>query len=269
MKKKLKLILADMDGTLLNQSKKLPPRIEEILCRLQEHDIIFGIASGRQMANLYSYFPDWKEKMFFIAENGSYACYGNQELYYSSMDRTLVKQLITKAKGLKEAWPVLCTKSCAYIDSSDPWLFKECQKYYDSLKIVDDLLEISEAPCKLAICDRKGSEKQSWPLFKAYQGRLEVTVSADIWLDLCNPHQSKGRTTALFQNQRQIKKEETMAFGDYLNDISLLKQAYYSYAMANSHPDLFQYARFTAPACEENGVITTIEQFLNEEENLL
>jgi hydroxymethylpyrimidine pyrophosphatase-like HAD family hydrolase len=42
----------------------------------------------------------------------------------------------------------------------------------------------------------------------------------------------------MIQKRFGIKTDETMAFGDYLNDLEMLQQAGYSFAMANAHPDI-------------------------------
>ena len=60
-----------------------------------------------------------------------------------------------------------------------------------------------------------------------------------------------------------ITKEETMAFGDYLNDYEMLQESGLSYAMKNSHPDLLKVARFvTEYDNNNNGVVETIRKVL-------
>ena len=54
-----------------------------------------------------------------------------------------------------------------------------------------------------------------------------------------------------------------MVFGDYYNDITMFKQAYYSYAMENAHDDLKKVARFRAKKNTENGVVEKIKEVLN------
>jgi len=54
-----------------------------------------------------------------------------------------------------------------------------------------------------------------------------------------------------------------MAFGDFLNDVELLENAGYSYAMKNAHPGLFAHARFRAAGNEEDGVLREISRMLD------
>ena len=55
---------------------------------------------------------------------------------------------------------------------------------------------------------------------------------------------------------------QTMAFGDYLNDLELLDAAAYSFAMDNAHPEVRARARYVAPANTRNGVARTIASVL-------
>ena len=259
----IRLILTDMDGTLLNSRKELPKETDAVIQQCLERGILFGCASGRQLINLQRYFEKWKDSLFFIGENGAYARYGQKVIHYSALDKALIPELLQRARALKTAWPVFCTKDCAYIESEDPRLLQECRKYYAELKVVASLDSLTEPPCKISICDLTGSEAQAWPAFQSLQDQVQITVSADIWLDICNLGECKGKAAALFQHQMGILPETTMVFGDYLNDASLMPLAAYSYAMANAHPDLAKLARFRAPSNEEGGVITVIQQYLN------
>jgi hydroxymethylpyrimidine pyrophosphatase-like HAD family hydrolase len=54
-----------------------------------------------------------------------------------------------------------------------------------------------------------------------------------------------------------------MAFGDYLNDLEMMQQAYFSFAMENAHPAIKQAARFMAKSNDENGVLEVLQQMLS------
>ena len=51
-----------------------------------------------------------------------------------------------------------------------------------------------------------------------------------------------------------------MAFGDYLNDIEMIENAHYSYAMENAHPKLKEVSKFIAKSNDENGVVQAIRE---------
>lgn len=59
-----------------------------------------------------------------------------------------------------------------------------------------------------------------------------------------------------------VTKEETMAFGDGLNDRELLETATYSFAMSNAFEEIKEIAAFVTKSNDESGVLTTIEKIL-------
>jgi len=87
-------------------------------------------------------------------------------------------------------------------------------------------------------------------------------VSAKIWLDVMNAEASKGAAIKHLQNTLGFTYEQTMSFGDYLNDLEMLKESYHSYAMENAHPKLKEIARFSAPSNVDAGVFQVLEKLL-------
>ena len=67
----IKLVAADLDGTLLDSKKQLSPNLPQILRRLSDKGIRFTPASGRQYYNLIELFPGLEHELTFIAENGA------------------------------------------------------------------------------------------------------------------------------------------------------------------------------------------------------
>ena len=88
-------------------------------------------------------------------------------------------------------------------------------------------------------------------------------LSGEIWLDMMAKGVNKGIAINKIQEITKYKHEETMVFGDYLNDLEMMESAYHSYAMENAHDDLKKVARFIAKKNTENGVIEKIKEVLN------
>ena len=73
----------------------------------------------------------------------------------------------------------------------------------------------------------------------------------------------------IIQDKFTISANETLVFGDFLNDKEMLEQARFSFAMKNAHPELIEVARFvTEFDNNHNGVVETIRKvcLLNGEE---
>lgn len=248
-----------MDGTLLNEHGNLNEEFFSLFHKLNEKGIIFAAASGRQYYNLLKKFEPIKDKMMFIAENGTFVVYKNKELYLNTMDKNLVNELIRLGRTIDDSYVVLCGKNSAYIEYKDERLLTEVNKYYERNKIVEDLTLVDDQILKVTICDFKGSSLNSNTIFEPkYGDKLQVAVSGQIWLDITNKDASKGVAIKALQKQLGITHEETMVFGDYFNDVEMLKVAYHSYAMENAPAGVKEHARFIAKSNIENGVIDTI-----------
>lgn len=255
----IKLIATDMDGTLLNSNNEIHEDFYPMFQSLKEKDIIFAAASGRQYYNLIERFKDIKDDMMFIAENGTFVVYKGKELIINALEKNIANELISIGRTIPNSYLILCGKNSAYIESSDDRLVKQTAKYYERYEIVDDLTKVNDDILKVTICDFSGSEKNSNSYFDSYRDKVQVTVSGEIWLDMVAKGINKGVAINEIQELLNIDYNETMVFGDYLNDLEMMDSAYHSYAMANAHEKLKQSARFMAKSNDENGVVQAIK----------
>lgn len=258
----IKLIASDMDGTLLNDKNEIHEEFYKVFQELKKQNIIFAAASGRQYYNLAKRFEKIKDDMMFIAENGTFVVYKGEELLLNALDKETAIELIKIGRDIKESYVVLCGKKSAYIESKDERLIKEVEKYYEEYKIVNDLTKVEDDILKVTICDFIGSEENSYTYYNDYKEKLQVSVSGQIWLDITDKGVNKGLAINKLQELLNIKHEETMVFGDYLNDYSMMEEAKYSYAMKNAHPQLKEVANFiTKEDNDNNGVLETIKEY--------
>lgn len=256
----IKLIATDMDGTLLNSNNEINPEFYEVFRELRKKGIIFAAASGRQYFNLLKRFENIKDDMLFIAENGTFVVYEGKELLVNSLDQTWTKKLIEIGRTISNAYVIVCGKNAAYIEKNDSRLIKETEKYYERYEIVEDLTKVEDDVLKVTICDFSGSEVNSSKYYEEYRQALQVTVSGEIWLDITAKGVNKGVAIKKIQDLLDIDYEETMVFGDYLNDLEMMGSAYYSYAMENAHDDLKKVSRFIAKSNDDNGVVLAIKE---------
>ncbi len=261
----IKFVAADLDGTLLNAKHELSPEFFPVFEQMKAKGLLFAAASGRQFFNIENKFEKIKNDILFIAENGSYVMYKGEELLVQAMEPAIVHQQLLTARTLPDVHTILCGKKSAYVESDAPEFMKNLVMYYDRYQFVDDLMLVeNDEFLKIALCDLAGSEKNSYPVFKNMQEDLQVKVSGFIWLDLSHKLANKGRALEIVQQKFGISRDETMVFGDYLNDVEMMQQAYFSYAMENAHPEVKKASRFLAKSNEENGVITVLQQMLIE-----
>lgn len=259
----IKLIATDMDGTLLNSKGELSPHFEHVFNALKEKGIIFAAASGRQYFTLLENFKAYKDDMLFIAENGTYVAYKGEELAVHPLDQGIAHELILKGRTLgPDVNIVLATSKGAFVESKDERFVNEVKKYYIKCEVVDDLMQIEGDILKVTLGDFKGAEQHSYKAFKCFEDRAQVCLAGEIWIDIMANGISKGTAIKDIQEKLHIDFNETMVFGDYLNDLEMIKSAYHSYAMANAHPLLKETARFEAKSNDEDGVIEKIKEII-------
>lgn len=78
------------------------------------------------------------------------------------------------------------------------------------------------------------------------------------------PGINKGGAVKLLQESLGITPEETMVFGDQMNDIEMMQQAYYSFAVGNARPEVKAAARFQADVNVKDGVLKVLRLLVQE-----
>ncbi|WP_417070460.1 Cof-type HAD-IIB family hydrolase [Niveibacterium terrae] len=262
----IRLIACDMDGTLLDDEDAIHEDFWPLIEELHGRGVTFCPASGRQYYNLLQRFEPIADDLIFIAENGSFVVHKGEEISSDCLARDVARELTRAARALSASGAdigvVLCGKRSAYIERSDPAFFAEVDKYYQRLEVVDDLQAVEDEILKFAVFAFDSSERVSAPAFARFRATHQVVVSGQHWLDVMAPSVNKGAGIRHIQQSLGITPEQTMVFGDFLNDLEMMDQARYSFAMANAHPQLKARANFLAPGNTDNGVVRTIKAVL-------
>lgn len=257
----IRMVATDMDGTLLNSKHELHESFYPVFRKLKEHGIVFVAASGRQYYNLLKTLDAIKDEVIFAAENGSFVVFQDEEIHIQDMDGNIVKELVMLSRTIPNTYAVICGKKKAYVENDNPEFINHLKLYFERYEIVEDLTKVdNDQFLKFTVCDLAGSETNSYPHFKHFGENLQVKISGQIWLDISDKNANKGKAMEVIQKMYGISPEQTMAFGDYLNDLEMLQKAHYSYAMANAHPDIKKAARSLARSNDENGVVEVLSE---------
>ena len=263
----IRLIAADMDGTLLDDDNELHEHFWPLVHELNRRGILFCPASGRQYFNLRERFADITDEIVFIAENGTFVVRRDREVSSDCLELSDARRLVstvreTVAAGV-DAGIVVCGKRSAYIDRTDPPFRAEVDRYYTRLEVVDDLLAVSDDEVlKVSVFDFGSAERTTAPGLTGYHETHLVTVSSAHWVDITSLTANKGGAIRHLQEAFDITPAQTMVFGDFLNDLEMMDAADYSFAMDNAHPLLRARARYVAPPNSDNGVVRTIAAVL-------
>lgn len=261
----VKLIVSDMDGTLLNTKGEVSASFFELFKEFKKHNITFCAASGRQYNSIVAKLNEIKEDIYIIAENGGIAKHKEEVLLSNYLAKDRVLQLIALLRNIEDANIVLCCNNEAYIESKDEYFIKHFQEYYHSFQHVEDLVTIAQTTpvFKIAVYHFKSSEDFIYPKLKDVKETVLVKVSGKNWLDISDHQANKGKAPQQVQQLLGVSKKQTMVFGDYLNDIEMMQEAKFSFAMANAHKDIKELANYSTDSNDNNGVTKVIAQVLN------
>ncbi len=261
---KVKMVVTDMDGTLLNSKHEVSDLFFEQFENLKANNIRFVVASGRQYHSILDKLAAIEKDITIVAENGAYIVKNGEELFVNAIPVNELTQLIALCEEIPNVHVVLCGKKKAYIKPSPDQFEKTIAEYYTSYQVIDSFDEIPEDDFfKVALCHYEGSEDNILPHLSEIESKWQLKVSGKLWIDISRPNAHKGNAITQLQEKFGVTPEETMAFGDYNNDYEMLLKAKYSFAMANAHPNIKETANFETLSNDENGVEKILQQLLD------
>lgn len=261
----IKLIASDIDGTLVPEGyNKLDTEYFDVIMKLKERGIIFAAASGRQYPSIGKLFEPIKDNMIFIAENGAYVTCRGEDMSVNIMDTDVIHQLILDIRSIPECEISLSGKHSIYVESTDKeFLNLLIHEYKNEVEQVTDLLKVKEDFIKISIFHKLDASRAAGDfIIPKWNDRLEIVCAGNQWLDMMNKNVSKGEAIKKIQQQLNITKEETMVFGDNLNDIAMIQEAGESYAIGNAREEVKVAAKHVADSNVNNGVLQIIKTLL-------
>lgn len=258
----IKLIVSDMDGTLLNDEKNIDQEIYKILPKLHQQGIRFVVASGRQYPSLKKHFHEHVKDVVVIAENGAFVVEDGKELVVEPMKKEEVSHCLDSIFSLKGIEPLLCAKYCSYTRSPELLELLSSPLFRYEMRLVDDLYDIKEDIIKVSMISHEGESAEDCykNLRPLLDEELNLVISGDACLDTGLSGVTKGTAVSALQKMWNIAPEETMVFGDQYNDVEMFKQAFYSYAMEGATDGVKKFARFQAGSNNQGGVVKAIRE---------
>jgi hypothetical protein len=254
----IKLVASDVDGTLVDGQGKLHPETFDVIQKMHKKDVRFVVASGRQYQSLRNKFAPIADEIAYIAENGAVVVLDGKEIHKSVIEAKLIPEFIQDVRKIKNTHLVLCSKDCAYIETDNLAVLKEMQIYYANLEIVEDLTKVDAEIIKLSVMHMEDSELTYAGLEAKWSQHLTIVITTPLWVDVYNQSTSKGFALKKLQEHYGANFDNTMVFGDYFNDVSMMKEAKYSYAMANAPAGVKDEATYEAASNEQYGVLQVI-----------
>ncbi|MDC6367764.1 MULTISPECIES: HAD family hydrolase [Flavobacteriaceae] len=258
----IKMVVTDMDGTLLNSNHEVSNQFFEIFDELKKRNIKFVAASGRQYHSMVDKLKTIQDDIIFISENGAYVKQMEKVLLTTPIDQTNVHTILSAISSVENAHPVLCSKDNAYVNGESSAFIEMLKEYYSEFEVVVDQTKVEDDVLKVAIYHFDSSEKYIYPAVSHLEDQLKVKVSGSNWVDVSHQNAHKGFALEKLMQQYGIASNEIMVFGDYNNDLEMLQLSDYSFAMANAHPNVHKVAQYTTASNNEFGVEKVLEKLL-------
>jgi Cof subfamily protein (haloacid dehalogenase superfamily) len=258
----IRLIAADLDGTLVDDEKRIHDEFWPLVDELHARGITFCPASGRQYYNLLALFEDVAADVVFIAENGTYVVAEGREMSSDCLPLDVARRVVARVREIPDVGAVLCGKRSAYVERQDETFLRHVRPYYTREQVVPDLQAVEDDVLKVAVYDFVSGERNAAPRLEEFRASHQVAISGPHWVDVMSPTANKGHALRQIQEKLGVTPDQTMAFGDFLNDLEMMDAATYSFAMANAHPRLKERASWVAPTNNANGVVRTIRTVL-------
>ena len=262
----IKLIVSDVDGTLVPEgTNQMHPGIFSMIRKLKKQGIYFAVASGRHKCSIEKLFAPVRDDILYITSNGAYMGTYSKKFAVSALSANIYTRLFKDFRKLAQ-FPFLAESiRTAYTDCPDPEFTRLLTEDYDyDMTLLASMDDCSDEIIKLSLYHPENVRNISPDLLKQWSEISKCSISGTHWIDFMAPDTNKGTALARLQEILGITIHETLAFGDQITDIEMLKQAYFSYAMGNACGDVKNAARFTCDACEKDGVLNTLSQFFPE-----
>jgi sugar-phosphatase len=267
----VKMIAVDMDGTFLDDNKEYnAQRFLRQYALLKEKGIRFVVASGNQYYQLQRYFPEIKDEIAFVAENGAWVSDSNEEIFCGELAQSRVHQVLDILAKEPDISTVVCGRNGAYIHASaSDEVVSLLSNHYARLEKRDDLYTVDDTIFKFSLNLAHEGVDALMARLHNQLGEIENIMhpvsSGYGFIDLIIPGCHKAHGIALLQEKWGISDCEVVAIGDSANDLEMLRQAWFSFAMANAVEPVRAVARYKTESNNEDGALNVIARVLARE----
>lgn len=273
-KRKIRLIGVDLDGTLLNDDKKLCPGAEETIKKAKENGIWLVPVTGRPFLGIPECVRSLNEIDYIICSNGANIIRAKDEesLFSFSMSNEKSREIFNLLKSCNCIFEPFCDGVCytqqEILDSYIGYFRgSPIEEYLLSTRVICESIEElftkqnKKADEFFVSCDSKAErEKITALLDKA--GGVQYWFYDEKYIEITREGCDKGSALAALCNYLDIPIEETMAFGDGDNDLHFLNRAGVAVAMGNAFPSVKEKADIIADTNNNNGVCKLIEELI-------
>ncbi|RSK28295.1 HAD family phosphatase [Bacillus sp. HMF5848] len=263
-----KMIVLDLDDTLLHHDQTISKRNIEALMKAQEMGVKVVLASGRPTFGMRHIAKELlldQYGSFILSYNGAKIinCKTNEELFSSTLSPEMVHTLydISKNEGV-----LIHTYVGDEIFTEEHNEFTTIEGELTGMNIVkvDSFKDaITEPVVKvLMVNEPEHLKKVETKLQQELSEQLSVMRSKPFFLEFTEVGVTKGTSLHLLINKLNIKREEVIAVGDSYNDLAMIEFAGLGVAMGNAPDDIKGKANYVTDTNMNDGVAKVVEKFI-------
>ncbi len=256
-------IVTDMDGTLLTPQRTISDYSMQVLAECKRRGIRLIPCSGRTRASMRPYLEQLDTGMPYIGGNGSEIIDDNHQMIQQlTMDIPLAREIIAFLQNEGFYLQVYGDDAFYYEDECE---LAERYKRSSGMRgiAVGNLPKFLtiRTPKILSINEPEEVERLFPIISEHFRGRATFTVSEPTFLEAEPIGASKGEALGRLAVMRgDIVPERTIAFGDSLNDLSLLAFTPHSVAMGNARQEVKDAAGYVCASNREDGLAHFLQE---------
>lgn len=263
-----KLVIIDLDGTLLNDEQQVTERTRHAIAAILDQGIQVVFASGRAPKGILRVIELLGLDYLF-----NYVICFNGGIVQNRRSQEHISKNILKGKDLQEIYNwarqyqgycYAFDPSCIVTNEQNEYAALEAAK--NSLPVVrKDLQSVSfeEDIYKIIIADRKISlDKLETEIPVGFHHKYSIVRSHDNNLEFLNPFANKAEALQVLANHLGISLGEVIAIGDAGNDIGMIKLAGKGIAMGNAFHNVKEAADYITDTNNKDGVGKALEKFI-------
>jgi len=262
----IRMVIADVDGTLVTQDKVLTKRAAEAVSRLHEAGILFTITSGRPPRGMAMLIDPLKLTQPLAAFNGGVLIQPDlktvvdQKFLPPGVPETVIEAI--ENHGL-DVW--LYTDIDWFVrDPNAPHVAREqwtvkfpptvVKTFAGLLGRVAKIVGVSDDLDRVAQCEKDVQQ--------AGGTHISAARSQQYYLDVTHPQANKGEVVLSLSRLLNIPAAQIATIGDMPNDVLMFKKSGVSIAMGNASPEVRAAATYVTSSNQEEGFANAIEKFV-------
>jgi Cof subfamily protein (haloacid dehalogenase superfamily) len=265
-KAKVKLFLADVDGTLVTQDKQLTDRAIAAVHKLHDAGVIFAITSGRPPRGMAMLIEPLDLQTPIAAFNGGLIVDRDMNVIEQ---RVLPEDLVLPVADMMGSFSLdvwLYSGADWYVPKADgPHVAREAWTVKFEPKIMTDGLNgLTGAVAKLVGVsdDTDAVTKATEAVHDKFGDHVTAAASQPYYLDVTHPKANKGEVAKYLAAKYKLETDDIATIGDMPNDVLMFAHSGLSIAMGQSSPEVKRAARRVTTSNEDEGFANAVDKFI-------